>query len=71
MLFGWYVRGMTILYVLVFVLANYIHIVGYLLGLLPNKDKFFLGALSQPKILVFLTRVSRDFGDLQRFAVNI
>src|SRR6266571_19339 len=32
---------------------------------------FFLGALSQPKILVFLTRVSRNFGDLRRFAVNI
>src|SRR6266571_4836670 len=35
--FSWCIRDMTILYVLVFVLANYIYTLGYLLGPLFNK----------------------------------
>src|SRR6266702_3384404 len=37
LLFGWYIRGMTVLYILVIVLASYICISGCLLGHLPSK----------------------------------
>ena len=36
-LLGWYGKGITVLYVLIFVLASYICILGYLLKPLPNK----------------------------------
>src|SRR6266576_3497865 len=37
LLLSWCVRGIIVLYVLVFVLASYIYILGYLLGHLPSK----------------------------------
>ena len=37
LLLSQYIRGIIVLYVLVFVLASYIYILGYLLGPLPNK----------------------------------
>jgi len=37
LLLGWYIRGITVLCVLVSVLASYIHTLGYLLGYLPSE----------------------------------
>src|SRR6266566_10123333 len=37
LLFNQYIRGITVLYILVSVLANYIHTLGYLLGHPPSK----------------------------------
>jgi hypothetical protein len=37
LLLSQYIRGIIVLYILVFVLASYIYILGYLLGPLPNK----------------------------------
>ena len=48
---GWYIGGMSILYVLVFALASHICTLGYLLGPLPSKASLldllflFLGVL--------------------------
>jgi len=47
LLFGWYIRGMTVLYILVIVLASYICISGCLLGHLPSK--------ASPLVLLFLS----------------
>ena len=44
---GWYIRGITVLHVLVFVLASHIYTLGYLLRHLPNK--------ASPLILLFLS----------------
>jgi hypothetical protein len=51
LLFSWYIRGIIVLYILVFVLASYIYILSYPLGPLPNKASLlvllflFLGVL--------------------------
>jgi hypothetical protein len=37
LLLSWYIRGITVLYILVFVLISYIYILSYLLGHLPSK----------------------------------
>jgi len=37
LLLGWCVRGITVLYILVSVLASYIRTLGYLLGHLPSE----------------------------------
>src|SRR6266700_2339719 len=46
LLLGWYIRGITVLYILVFVLASHICTSGYLLRHLPSKaslsDALFL-----------------------------
>src|SRR6266568_3698551 len=47
LLLGWYVRGITVLRVLVIVLASYIRTSGYLLGHLPSK--------ASPLVLLFLS----------------
>src|SRR6266702_4722469 len=48
---SWYIKGMTILHVLVFVLANYIHTSGYLLGHLPSKASLLVLLLLSLEIL--------------------
>jgi hypothetical protein len=51
LLLGWYIKGITVLYVLVSILVSYIYILGYLLGHLPSRVSFlillllFLGVL--------------------------
>jgi hypothetical protein len=42
LLLSWSIRGMTILYVLVFVLASHICTSGYLLRYLPNKTSLLV-----------------------------
>ena len=42
---------MTILHVLMFVLASYIHTLGYLLGLPPNKANLLILLLLSLKVL--------------------
>ena len=72
LLFGWYIRGITILRVLVFVLASYIYTLGYLLGRLPSKASllvllflslgelllYFLPLLGLLKALRFLSPIA-------------
>src|SRR6266567_9481671 len=47
LLLSWYIRGMTVLHILVFILASYIYTLGYLLGHLPSK--------ASPLVLLFLS----------------
>src|SRR6266700_3365281 len=47
LLLSYYIRGITVLYVLMFVLASYIHTLGYLLRHLPSK--------ASPLVLLFLS----------------
>src|SRR6266702_4581371 len=44
---SWYIRGMTVLCVLVIILASHIYTLGYLLGYLPSK--------ASPLVLLFLS----------------
>src|SRR6266702_3164117 len=44
---SWYIRGMTVLCVLVIILASHIYTLGYLLGHLPSK--------ASPLVLLFLS----------------
>ena len=50
--FSQYIKGITVLYVLVFVLASHICTLGYLLGLLPNKASLLVLLFLSLKVLL-------------------
>jgi len=52
LLFGWYIEGMTILHVLVFILASHICTLSYLLKYLPSKASLLVLLFLSLKMLL-------------------